>query len=133
MNLKRNILVTITILMVCIFCLVSCDIMGVEISFLSSEDSTEETSVTTPKIEIKDSDDGSSDGSDDATTKKPVTTKPTTTTKPATTTKPSTTSKPATSAPETTTKPSTTEPDTPIDNQGPNTGTGYGPVGDPIA
>ena len=114
--MKKNILVALTILMVCVFSLVSCDIMGVNIPFLGGD--TEETSVE-PGTNKPASSDETTDQDSVTTTTPPVST---TIKKPTTTPKPSTTSKP--------TPDSTTVPTPSITDKGPNTDPGYGPIDD---
>ena len=107
MNTKKNILLVITIMMVCAFSLVSCNIMGVEIPFRSDKDATEETTATEALTDNLGSDDQAT--SDDTSTTKPVTTTP----------------------PSTTTTPPQTTPA--IENSGELTTPGYGPIGTPEA
>ena len=147
MNAKKNILVAITILMVCVFSLVSCDIMGIEIPFLSNDDTTEEPTTDVPAAGNTGSDDASSSQDDATTTPKPETTtpkKPTTTPKPTTTEKKPSTTEPTPGTTEPT--PGTTEPTPgttepvppvtttpPIVDNGADTKPGYGPIGIPKA
>ena len=106
MSAKKNILILITILMVCVFSLVSCDIMGIEIAFLSKEPA-EASTTAEPQPDVPETDDQST--SDNCLT----TTSPTTTTTP------------------TTTNPPVTAPS--IENGGANTDIGHGPIGTPEA
>ena len=120
MNVKKNFLVAVTVLMVCVFSLVSCNIMGIEIPFFA-EETTEENQSDTPATDGTKP--GSQSTSDEETTTKPSAGQTTE----DITTQPSTSETPE----ETTTKPAVTTPA--IQDGGPNTEPGYRPIGDPVS
>ena len=104
MNMKKNILIVITILMLCAFSLVSCNIM-----FFSEKDATEASAASTESGDPKTEDPSTSDNC--VTTAKP--------------------SDDQTTTPTTTTTPPVTAPS--IENGGEVSNPGYGPIGDPVA
>jgi len=77
---KQKILIAITVLMVCVFCLVGCEIADVEIPFFSKSTAEVETDNQTPLDEAQTSE------PDGSTTAPGGTTIPVTTTKPVQTT-----------------------------------------------
>lgn len=120
LNVKKNLFVAITVLMVCVFSLVSCNILGFEIPFFS-EDTTEASQNDTPATDGTKP--GSQSSSDGETTTKPDADQTTD----EITTQPSTSETPE----QTTTKPAVTTPA--IQYGGPNTEPGYRPIGDPVS